>query len=516
MHRSRLAFILAGSAALVAAVRAQTPSADEDVARRQLESGRSFARQGNYTEAMKDFRAVAEAHGSSSVADNALLEMARYYLDVAGNTKDATTAVDTILKKYPTADAAPDAYVLMGRLALARGHQPAELETALANFDRVTRLFPDSAAVPRSLVLAAEAFWYQGHIDEARTNLARVEAEYPTSDAASDAYLAAGRVLLSQGEPVDAMEELQQVRNRWPNSRNAADALSQLTVLHRLYVRAKTGAAFAATIEAPGPARLPNVFGLAFGPRGAIYWAGENGVGVAATPPVPSPLPSVPKPRGLAREAGGTGFLVIDTGKLQPLTGPAIPVTVQRANGFKEPLVKIEAAAELSNGDWLVADEDEKSIQRISRTGDYVGIFAPVRVSRIAISPMDEVAGIDRDQKSVALFDATGKLTGRIPTKTAAYDVENPVDISYDTLGHLYVLGRDGLAVFGPYVKPASAAMSLAGAGSGRGATYALLTFYAEPEKNAGAFRRATAFAIDPSGAVWLYDDRAERIRVYR
>jgi len=41
---------------LGAGVVAQSVSSDEDVARRQLESGRAFARQNNYAEALKDFR----------------------------------------------------------------------------------------------------------------------------------------------------------------------------------------------------------------------------------------------------------------------------------------------------------------------------------------------------------------------------------------------------------------------------------------------------------------------------
>ena len=82
---------------------AQTP-VNEDVARRQLESGRSFARQGNYAEALKDFRSVADTHAATSVADDALLEIARYYLDVADDQKETAAAVDRILTKYATSD----------------------------------------------------------------------------------------------------------------------------------------------------------------------------------------------------------------------------------------------------------------------------------------------------------------------------------------------------------------------------------------------------------------------------
>src|SRR5262249_41942327 len=95
-------------------------STDEDIARRQLESGRPFLRQGNYAEALKAFRAVADTHATSSVADDALLEIGRYYFEIANDYPAATTAVDDLLKKYPTSNSAPDAYVLSGRLALAR------------------------------------------------------------------------------------------------------------------------------------------------------------------------------------------------------------------------------------------------------------------------------------------------------------------------------------------------------------------------------------------------------------
>ena len=128
------ALVLAWLAAAATVGLAQ--STDEDVARRQIESGRAFARQGNYTEALKDFRAVAETHGSSSVADDAWLELARYYLDVAGDTKEAAASVDVILKKYATSDSAPEAYLIAGRLALARSHQPTDLDAGLANLDR--------------------------------------------------------------------------------------------------------------------------------------------------------------------------------------------------------------------------------------------------------------------------------------------------------------------------------------------------------------------------------------------
>jgi hypothetical protein len=65
---------------VVAPVRAQ--SDDEVQARRTLESGRSFLRDGNHGEALKDFQSVLDRFPTSSVADDALLEIATYQLEI--------------------------------------------------------------------------------------------------------------------------------------------------------------------------------------------------------------------------------------------------------------------------------------------------------------------------------------------------------------------------------------------------------------------------------------------------
>src|SRR5262249_50833585 len=66
----------------------------EEFARRQYESGLSFMQTGRYAEALKDFQAVLDSFARSSVADNALLQIALYQLDVAHDTAAAQAAVD--------------------------------------------------------------------------------------------------------------------------------------------------------------------------------------------------------------------------------------------------------------------------------------------------------------------------------------------------------------------------------------------------------------------------------------
>lgn len=514
--------VAAGWLALAPRAASAQAGSDEDVARRQLESGRAFVRQGNYTEALKDFRAVADTHGQTSVADNALLEIARYYLDVIGDAKEATAAVDAILKTYPTSDSAPDAYVMAGRLALAKGRTPADLDAALANFERVARLFPASDAVPRSLVFSAEAHWYAGRSDVALGNLMRVAFEYPRDSAAADAHLAAGRILLSQGDPVSAMEELQQVRNGWPDTPAAATALARLSIVHRLYVRGAKGPAFALSTQTIGPAKLRDVHSVVMNARGQLYAASEQVV-TPLTPNAP-PAGAGGKTRSLLVDAAGNA-VALEAAALRPVGGAPIALSVTRPTGLQEALKSADTAVQINNGDWLVMDENERGIQRFARTGAYVGAFALAKVTKLVVNPVDEIAGIDRDQKAVLFYSTAGQVIGRLPFKGTGYELSGPVDLAYDDLGHLYVLDRDSLAVFSPFAgappaagaKPAPPVPNRAAAPvAPAGPQYRLVTVFAEPQNNSTGLKRATAFALDRAGTVYVYDERAERVLIYQ
>jgi TolA-binding protein len=491
-------------------------SADEEVARRQLESGRSFMRQGNYAEALKDFRAVADTHASSSVADDALLEIAKYYFEIAEDYVSAATAVDDILKKYATSNSAPDAYVIAGRLALARSHQSVDLDAAAANFDRVIRLFPSSSAVPSALEQLGETSAFGGKFDDALSYLGRVEAEYPTTMASADAYLAESRVLVARGDATAAMEELQQVCNRWPTSAQAAKAVAGTTVLYRLYIRTHGGgAAYALTPDSVGPAKIENFVGLAMTPKGALYLATETGVTAVLPPDAPKP-PAVTRPRALAIDTTGN-LTVLEPAMLHPSTGDPFSFPVLRSNGMTEALNKVAGAVELSNGDWVIADDGEKYLHRYSRVGKYGNVFSTARFSKMAVNSLDEVAGLDRDQHAVTFLDLTGKPIGHVPFKAANYEIQNPEDLAFDVFGHLYVLDHAAVFVFSPYPAAADAAAPKpAAATAAGGTTYRLLTTYTEPEKSPGAFHKATGFALDRAGTMYLYDDRAQRILVYR
>src|SRR4051812_33756041 len=137
------------SAALVLALGAVlTAQGGEDLPRRQYDSGLSFLKGQRYAEALKDFQAIIDSFPKSLVADNALLQIALYQIDVAHDLGAAQTAVDQLLKTYPDTDAAPMGYVVGGRIAMAKGRGATDVDAAVASFERVERLFPGNEAVP--------------------------------------------------------------------------------------------------------------------------------------------------------------------------------------------------------------------------------------------------------------------------------------------------------------------------------------------------------------------------------
>jgi TolA-binding protein len=56
---------------------AQSQNTPEEFARRQYESGLEFLRSGKTSEALKDFQAVLDGYPNTSVADDAMLAVAR-------------------------------------------------------------------------------------------------------------------------------------------------------------------------------------------------------------------------------------------------------------------------------------------------------------------------------------------------------------------------------------------------------------------------------------------------------
>jgi TolA-binding protein len=470
----------------------------EEFARRQYESGVSFMQNGRYAEALKDFQAVLDSFSKSSVADNALLQVALYQLEIPHDTAAAQGAVDRLLKEYPDTDSAPMAHVVAGRIAMARGRAPSDVDAALASFERVSRLFPNDEAVPAAGFYAGDTLRVVRRTEEALDRFRRVSMEYPRSTWAARARIGAGLCLVAGDRAPRALEEFQRVRLQLPDSLEGNDALNLNTILYRLYVRAPAQPAYAFSARFPGTegAKLKDIVGIRFDASGELLLGHKLGI-------------SIYDSRGkLVRTASSeepSAFFLDERGRIvlarkDTLTVERGEVTLVRIpqQDKPKPVEEISSVLAMSNGMRLVADRKGKQVLRFAPNGTFVNKFAGVDAERLALNHLDDVAMIDRETKSVVIVDRDGKALARIAQKGAGYEFDNPVDLTYDAFGQIYVLdrGRASVFVFGPRNR--------------------LLTTITMPEKSPGAFPRASAFGLDRAGRLYIYDDRAQGIQVYQ
>lgn len=469
----------------------------EEQARRQFESGLEFYRAGRYAEALKDFQTVAEGYATSAVADDAMLAIAEYQLDVLHDPIAARISAETLVKRYATGDAAPMGYVIAGRSTLALDPSPAGLDSALASFDRVPRLFPRSDAVAPSLYYAAEIDRRAGRPSDAIDKLRRVAQFYPRSTWAARASLLESPLLLADGQPREAMRALQRVVRRYGSGAEASTAREWNTTLYRLYVRAPAQPPYvAAGRSLAGPSgKLKDVEGIAMAPDGKLGVATRTSVFLIDPRGAISKQAAAADARQVSFDDRGRMFVVQKTivGRETDRGMARLALTASSSAGPKL-LQNITAGVRLSTGDLLVADRDARLVARFDITGKSLGSFSVGRITRMAVGRSDEVAMLDAESKSIIWTDRTGRAMAKIPARGAGYLLESPADIAFDMFQHLYVLDKTQVVVFGP---------------GGR----LVATFTPDAQS---AFKSGTALALDRAARLYIYDDAQERVLVYQ
>ena len=462
-----------------------------ELAARRFQTGLDFAGDGRFTEALTDFEAVIELYPTSPVADNALLEIARHHLEV---TEDFDRAADYARRivddaGYSLQDAAPEAYVVLARAVMARGHTSENLDAAFGQLRRGLGLWPDAPVVPQALYLTGEARRYAGRFTEALSEYGRVTGGYADTVWAARASLSAGLLLAVTGDPVSAMIEFQRVRERWPDSVESETALERITILYRLYVRSPDQA-FMRVGEAFDSRR--RIRELLVNGEGQVFFATDSGVG-ATDPAAAARAPRAERPRGLVLDRHGAVTAIV-RGALTARGTTPLQLILPRPGSDPKRFGEIDAVGVTATGDWLVMDRDEREIHRFSATGQYRGVFVTGRVKRLAVGPNEQFAVVDRDNRIHLL--AEGRELGEIPRKGSGYELDDPIDVAFDVFGHLYVVDEKQVLVFGVDRR--------------------LMLRFPPSDDTAGAPRKIVAFALDRFGGLFIADDDEKQIVRYR
>ncbi|MBK5255713.1 MAG: tetratricopeptide repeat protein [Vicinamibacteria bacterium] len=471
---------------------AQTPARPDDQAKRLLDDGRTDLANGRAKQGLDALQTIVTGFSTSAYADDALYEIARYAEEIEKDHSKARDLYDQITKKYPQGDAAPAAYLRMGRLVFATAASQAALDDSLANFQRVIRLYPESPSVPSALMAAAAVFRRAGRFDSAIDSARRAVLDHPASDVAPEAQFELGQSLVMAGDPLSGIEEFQRVRTLYPNSPAASRALNTITALYRLFGGDKPVFFKDTAFSLPGGDVLRDVRSLAVTPDGVIWIASnktKSAVSFDREFKLSSSLPA-DDPQTLS---------VSPEGELVLAAKLAVKVGVRSVFSFAAPsnkpgvmenIDRIGAATILVSGDTLISDLRRKRVLRF-RGATFASIFpdaAEREVIKLLTTPRGDVVMLRRDDKSVEIFDDGGRLISKIGPRGPGFEWKKPADIAIDAFSNLYLADEDqGILMF-----------------SSKGS---LMTTFGSSD-----LRKSLAVAIDPSGAVLVYDDRAQAV----
>jgi TolA-binding protein len=508
MSRARSLFIALGIlAGTTLAVSAQTA----DQARTRYNHGMQLMRQKDYTEGLKDLSDVVATYPRTQWAAEALARMVEYSL--ATRNFDEARKKSSSLKQYETTF--PSVSVLSSlfdaQIRLATSRSKADIDAAVHDFRRLEDFDRSNARIPEARFYTAEALRLDGRTDEAISAYQKLILNYPQSIWTAHALVRYAGCLVEKNKILEALAALQHVRTSFSETDEAAPALNAAldmsTLIYRLHIRATEKLPLytfrGKTLAPTGGKFNGDVLGVSATAAGQVVVGDKDGVSLFdANGTFQRVVRSQDTTVATFQPDGRLVWVARSTLRMDGEPRETLLNLPPQPDGKLKPIEQPNALAMTWRGEWLVADERSKAIWTFGALSEAPKPFVPASAdivpSRMLTNLRDQVIVLDRDNKTVNVFDRDGASVLRMAPKGQGYQFDNPVDIAVDTLGYLYVLdrGHSSVYVFTP-----------------QGALHATFTM---PEKDPGAFRKAVAFALDASGRMFIFDDGAHRVQVYQ
>lgn len=489
-------FVLLGWSVAVSIAAAQGGSSD--IARQHLESGLQFYNQERYKQALNDFQIIVTSMADTDFADDAMLYIGQYYLEVERDFDKARENFAALLQRYPTGDKAPGAYYYLGLVDLRSDRGGKALDDAMANFQRVIRLYSQSEFVPAALTASGLALERLGRWQEAVDVYSEVVSEHTNSSSAPSAQVGIGRSTVRLGDPFQGMLELQRARNEYPDSAEAAEALDLLTLVFRFYANPQFGRPISFQKDPtfqPQVQKFKDVLAVRLSPTGIhVLEKGNKRVVTLDKSGKLTGTQAAADPRTLSIDPQGS--LVVATEKALIIGGRATVLKVPDEKGPK-PLEKIRAATRDRFGDLYVYDDSQRKVLRFDPGGNVKGPFpdsTPREVLLLEVDSLGNIMLLDKKDRTVEVFTPDGVRTARLQKRGAKWDLKKPVDVAVGQAGYIYLLDEDSgqVVVFDP--------------------SYQFVALLSASNLGGGALGKPKTLDADGTGALYVYDDKTKTL----
>lgn len=405
----------------------------DDPAERLFFNAQTFMTAGKYEEALTDLENVVKIHPRSPYASQALLEIGRYYLEVAGDDERAQSDFSRILKDYPGSPEAPAAYYYQAVIVDKNGKAPQALESAVADLIRMENLFPNNNWRNGALYLFGKLSMRLGQYDQSLTYFQRLEFNYPQSNFLPSALLLGAKVAYYNGHSDQAIRTLARLQAKFPNSLEARTAASLLRALDRIQSGTVTY-----TLDRGFFASRPKSFkdpsSIGLGWNGVIAIKDGRGVVEADLNGGNLKRAQVRDVEGFCRDRNGTLVWVFEN----RLGGAGGEIRFSNLPGAGGTVREIRAAAIDGYNRLYVLDGNSRDVRSFSADGKPLKNFA-IAKPKLVRAFEETVWVLNSNSDSFSQINAAQQVEA-----FRLSGVTDIVDFCFDALGHVFVLHDRG------------------------------------------------------------------------
>ena len=430
---------------LVLALSPSMLAQDGEIAERLFSSGeRAYATRA-YPEAVETWNQLLQAAPKSPFAAQALMRLARYQLEIEKKPDAALPFLDRVKSEHLKTRWAAQALLMRGEILAGRSTTPAELKEALAEFNRVVDLYPDSPAVQEARFHMGAAFFLQGQWGRALQNFTELLRQDPGAELACKAQLQIAATLDLLGDTTGCLRTLQALRNQRPKSPESAEAAWRMDLIIKQRIMKP-----ALRSEGPWPngkvkwLKTPTL--MATGPGGEIYLYQDDLdrafllQGDQLTPAGPAAKDAKAmfiSPEGQPVLVSAKFGVVKEDGQ-QPL---ATPLAQAPSGAFRD-----------GWGNLWLGDAKGNSILILPPHGPSRAV--PCSASALAAMPGGGAVAASDSTRSLVFLDADGKARLSVPYgQGLPAPFKNVLALATDPLGHVAALvdgDFEGVALWGP------------------------------------------------------------------
>lgn len=429
---------------LVLAALATLGAQDADLAERLFRSGERAYAAHSYAEALDTWNQLVQQQPRSPYAARALLALARHQLEVEHKPEAAVPLLDTLRTEHLKSPEAGTALLLLGGIKAARSHSPAEIQEAMADYNRLLDLFPDHPAVQEARFRLGQAHRLRGEWARALQSFTEAIRLDPSAPAARRAQLEAAETLDVMGDLPGCLRMLQDLRNRDPQSPEAQEAAWRIGA--RVRERIRKPPLKSEGTWPPGKQKwLKTPILLATGPEGDVYvYQNDDDRAYRIHDGVLEPAgPATKAGKALLVPAPGTVWVVSGKfGLVKPEGAPAAPPLPSPSGGMLD-----------AWGNVWICDPGAPAIQVLCGTGTPRSLPAQ-GIQALAPLPTGGAAAASDATRTLKFLDADGQVKLTLPYgKDLPAPFKYVVALASDPVGHVAALvdgDFEGVVVWGP------------------------------------------------------------------